>query len=88
LRKTSEGQKPAYNKPLDLSCGIYARRKFCGNLKVYCPSEFLCPLARMPDKPLNVGCKCESGKKILVHDKNRKKIKKVKNNGVKICIKD
>ena len=32
------------------SCGVYARGKFCGNLKVCRPSELLCSPARTPSR--------------------------------------
>jgi len=32
------------------SCGVYARRKFSGNLKVYRPSELLRSPARPPSR--------------------------------------
>ena len=32
------------------SCGVYARGKFCGKLKVYRPFELLCSPARTPSR--------------------------------------
>jgi len=33
-----------------VSCGVSARRKFCGNLKVSRPFELLCSPARTPSR--------------------------------------